>query len=281
MQTTAGFPHVELPNGFSARELATEDDKTDAQGALRSQRPALWMNHPNMGIFDADGAITAVVAVTHSERRVLGIMSRNFDPLAQPALEAAETYLLALDYRIDGPAKVAIHSRVMGADGRFHDLGNLPDDLHVRGDLVFYASNGPIRLPRRRLRVDGNLILRDCDVESFPSDFLHVTGSADLWGTRIRSVPDGTHVGDRFVPSRDTERLPPGLFVGRDLSIFGSAISSIPEGTLCGQVSLSDRQIPSLPSSFGKATRIHVYSAESRGWILMTADDYRQRTSAT
>jgi hypothetical protein len=71
----------------------------------------------------------------------------------------------------------------------------------------------------------------------FSKEELEVDGDLDLYGSKIKSLPEGLKVGGHLslFHSKNIESLPEGLQVGRDLYLGFSQITSLPEGLNVGR----------------------------------------------
>ena len=251
------FPGIELPHGFTTRELVSWDEK-NAETAKLHGGPVGWLHMAFLGVYDASGNLATIVVADHAEKKIHNVETAMFQPLPDIVWTVVETILARMDYALSGVTR-RWQGRVMGADGVFHALDAMPDDLHVRGDLHLMKSDGPVRLPCRRLRVDGRLTLRDCDVRSFPRDFLHVAETMDLFGTDVVALPKNTFVGSDFSPSEMTETLPSGLTVGSYLKISYTRITELPPGSTCRHLLMKAGQLARLPESFRPETLVSTF----------------------
>jgi len=78
---------------------------------------------------------------------------------------------------------------------KYYDINNLPENLHVKGDLYLYKGSSLTSLPKG-LKVGGSLYLLGCEsLRSLPKD-LKVGGTLDLTGCKsLTSLPKGLSVG--------------------------------------------------------------------------------------
>lgn len=115
---------------------------------------------------------------------------------------------------------------------RYSDVGALPHDLTVNGNLdLFYASE-LTSLPAD-LTVKGDLILSYTAIRALPYGLFE--GGLDLTGSNISTLPRNLWVGGalRLSDTKITE-LPENLRVGADLYLDGTAVVEVPESAEIG-----------------------------------------------
>jgi hypothetical protein len=271
------FIDIPLPNGFSTRTLLTREEKEAAwvKFASRPNGPVPWLHLNFLGMYDPSGAIATVIIANHEERTVQRVASEKFGPLPQDVQEAVSAYLIALEYRLEGAFNRALDKNVLGADGRFYDLTDLPDELHVRGDMHFHIYQGAVKLPSRKLVVDGDLNLVGKHVETFPTELLHVAGNLELRDTNIVRIPDFTKVGDSFSPSADMAELPVGLEVGDILSIQYTKITEVGGGIRCRRLFMDEPQLGGLSLDIDPMTELTIWQSNGEGTASTPAGRYR------
>jgi len=240
------FIPVQLPHGFKTKTLVTRAEKHEEQLKLLPG-PLPWANQDFSGVYDASGKLSALLIANHRERKVFRVMSAGCRPLDHEAQEAVSVYLSALNYTLSGVFNRALDKPVMDVDGTFHATSDLPDELHVRGDMNFQLSKEPVLLPRKKLIVDGDLDLRRSHVETFPADFLQVKGDLFLTKTNVVKLPPRTQIGGSFDPASEMETLPSMLQVGDILTIGYTKIKSVPRGTRCRRLFMWEHQLEGLP----------------------------------
>jgi hypothetical protein len=255
---------IQLPHGFIAIEVSP-DENSAGSGSLGA----------SFAIKDRTGAVRAHVSV--DDGRIVGIKPMQGTLLEPDAAVAVESYLARLDLPIMCPTD-AIGGRIMDSTGGFHDRDALPDELHVRGWLLFHEKE-KVRLPARSLTVDGGLYLVGCVVDTFPSDHLKVGDSATFYGSNVAALPKGTSIGTDLSLGQEMTALPDGLSVGRILRMGGSKVSTVPEGTVCGgPVMFDSGQIETLPSSVTDETIVYIFDPTSERTFHTTALWCRHRT---
>jgi hypothetical protein len=129
------------------------------------------------------------------------------------------------------------------------DLASLPEDLHVKGDLLL--ENLPMKKLPGGLRVDGNLFLKNLPIDRIPAD-TSIKGSLvvtdcpiDLEAMKDRSFPYGL-----TLKNCGLESLPEGFTVSRgSLVLSGNPIRALPSGLRIGAgIDLRNTRITRLPS---------------------------------
>jgi hypothetical protein len=253
-----GFVTVPLPHGYTTKVLLGKAEKLAEHQKLLSGRLP-WANQDFLGMYDPAGTLSAIVIANHGEQTVFRVTGAGYGPLNPDAQEAMSVYLVALDYTLSGVFNKALDKCILGSDGKFYGISELPDELHVRGEMNFQLSKEPVRLPRKVLIVDGDLDLRRSQVESFPTEFLQVKGDLFLTQSNIVNLPPRVYVGGSFSPSAETKLLPSNLRVGDILSIGYTQIKSVPSGTKCGRLFMSEHQIAGLPMWLNPLTEIHTW----------------------
>ncbi|MBY3433709.1 hypothetical protein HFN89_06050 [Rhizobium laguerreae] len=272
-----GFIEVPLPHGFTTKTLLTQAAKESeyAKVSGRYRGPVPWLDRDFLALYDGIGAIATIIIANHDERCVYRVSSANYRPLAKDAQEAVSAYLIALDYRLDGVFNRALEKTVLGADGKFYDLSDLPDELHVRGDMYFHVHESPVKLPRRKLVVDGDLYLVDKHVETFPSELVRVSGNLELRKTNIVEIPAHTKVGGSFSPSADMTELPVGLSVGDILSIQYTKINKVRSGIRCRRLFMDEWQLGGLSLGLDPRTELTFWQSNGEGTVSTSIGRYR------
>jgi hypothetical protein len=260
------FIAIPLPHGYTTKAVLTKSEKLEEHKKLLSG-PLPWANQDFLGLYDAAGALSAIIIANHCERKVFSVTSAGYRPLGREAQEAVSAYLSALDYSLSGVFNRALDDCVLGADGKFYGTSELPDELHVRGDMNFQLNKEVVRLPRRKLIVDGDLDLRRSQVETFPTEFLHVKGDLHLSESNVVKIPSRTRIGGSFDPSGEMEELPSMLQVGDILTIGYTRIKSVPFGTRCRRLFIWEHQLEGLPLWLNPMTEVVVWPEGPGGTV--------------
>ncbi|MCS4089731.1 PcfJ domain-containing protein [Rhizobium sp. BK176] len=164
-------------------------------------------------------------------------------------------------------------------------LGNLPDNLHIRGNLVLKQCRKVV-LPRG-LVIDGDLDLTQADVHEIPDDIV-VKGSLMVANTALTHLPAGLSIGGGlFVGgTKQLEEVPAGFSVGGNLMLRDSSVRYIAEGvTVGGMVSvhadaageLEVAASAEIDGGFYFRPTATVRSFEGR--MSMTTDEFKAATS--
>jgi hypothetical protein len=114
-------------------------------------------------------------------------------------------------------------------------VGNLPDNLHIRGNLVL-AQCRKVVLPRG-LVIDGDLDLTQADVHEIPDDIV-IKGSLMVGNTALTRLPAGLAVGGGLFlgGTKLLQEIPAGFSVGGNLMLRDSSVRYIAEGVVIGEM---------------------------------------------
>jgi hypothetical protein len=152
-------------------------------------------------------------------------------------------FLQERQYQVKMPATYLGY--VIDIDGQWHDIKNLPDQLHVKGTLSLGGTD-TVSLPKS-LRVGGRLIVTGTGIKSLPED-LNVEGTLDIVNSAITSLPNRIRVGDSLYLNSNITELPSNLYVGGSLWLRGSLMKSLPKGlVVCETLDIIDTVIDHLP----------------------------------
>lgn len=259
------FPEISLPHGYTTKVLTTYAEKAAEHAKLLSGSVG-WANQDFVAFYQPTGELSAIIIANHSEKQVFRITSERYKPLAATAQDAVSAFLVRLNYRLTGVLNKALDKPILGADGRFYALDDLPDELHVRGDLYLpIHKGGPIKFPRRRLIVDGDLDPYEHAIAVFPSEYLWVKGDLRLSKSNVTALPKRLRVDGDFGPARDTLELPVGTRVGRTISLSYTAIARLPRWMRSKELWLNVAQADQLPLLLSPLTKITVRVDDNRG----------------
>ena len=163
---------------------------------------------------------------------------------------------------------------IVDSIGDWHPLDDLPEGLHVDGNLNLDGANiaslpkgttiggflelygsGITSLPEG-LTIGRDIYLWGVDLTKLPRG-LTVLGTLDLTGTKITELPDDLTVGcDLDLDGTGVRELPEGLKVGRYLDISRTGITVLPD-SLDGSVVLFREHGRTTVAEFRDSQRLH------------------------
>jgi len=136
-------------------------------------------------------------------------------------------------------------------DNKYYELDNLPENLHVKGNL--YLQRSSLTSLPKGLKVEGHVELGECkNLKSLPEG-LKVGKSLDLFGcTGITSLPEDLQVGGGLYLRycKNLKSLPKGLQIGGSIDLYKctNLTSLLSDMYLGGSLSLYDcTSLTSLP----------------------------------
>ena len=147
-----------------------------------------------------------------------------------------------------------------------HELTELPEELHVRGDLNIEHSNIKA-LPKGlvvdgsvngaesavigigpNVRIRGDLNLNGTRLHKLPAD-LRVGGNISLVGSRVVAIPHNLTIKQSLLLARTHIReLPAGLRVPGVLDLGDTPIETLPKGLFVGDLNIQSSNIQALPA---------------------------------
>jgi hypothetical protein len=151
------------------------------------------------------------------------------DILAKPATVSGDVHARGMDLPDISP------DFVFGGGLYFEGswVGNLPDNLHIPGNLVLKHCRKVV-LPRG-LVIDGDLDLTQADVHEIPDDIV-IKGSLLVGNTALNRLPAGLSVGGGLFlgGTKLLEEVPAGFSVGGNLMLRDSSVRYIADGVVVG-----------------------------------------------
>jgi hypothetical protein len=205
-----------------------------------------------LSLRDRAGKAHATLEVDVSKHTLKQFQGKQNKPPVQRYIDVVVPYLR--DERILVGMSSTRLGYVVAADGEWHRLENLPENLHVAGDLDISYSKLTV-LPRN-LTVDGTLNATGSKLESLPEGLkvrdsirlARTTGifrlfgleevckELDLNGSRVQFLPNNLRVGSLDVSHTPMSSLPEGLVVKGTLNISHTDIVELPEDIYVGVV---------------------------------------------
>jgi hypothetical protein len=160
-------------------------------------------------------------------------------------------------------------------------VGNLPENLHIRGDLVLKHWRRVV-LPRG-LVIDGDLDVTQAGINELPDDIV-IKGSLLASNSTLNNLPDGLSVGGSvFLGStKHLEEIPPGFSVGDNLMLRDSSVRHIADDVFVGgmvsinadvasELTLSESAVLEGGIYFRPAGSVRAFEDRNS----MTADEFR------
>lgn len=146
-----------------------------------------------LSLRDHHGKAHATLEIDLEENRLEQLQGKQNKAPARKYVEALAPFLKSNRYKTDLRACDIGH--VIDIHGRWHPIGNLPDNLTVQGDL--HLTRVDIKRLPNGLRVGGCLYLMGSTIECLPPG-LRVGKTLFIGNTLLTHLPEDIHVGGRI-----------------------------------------------------------------------------------